>query len=636
MGEQHVREPGEGAELREFVRALLEDVQALELMLERGMFECDVRRIGAEQEVFLVDEGLRPSKQGPAVLERLGGGPFTTELGIFNIEANLPPLELGGDCLSRMERLLNEHVGKIAEAAREEDARVVLCGILPTMEKAHLGPGWMTPVARYRQLGQAMREARGSEFRLLIKGLDELQTTHDSVMLEACNTSFQIHFQVGADEFVPLYNLAQVVTAPVLAAAVNSPVFLQHRLWHETRVALFQQSLDMRSETQTRRGQRQRVSFGERWVKDSVLEIYREDISRFRVLLATAREESPLAVLERGEVPLLKALCLHNSTVYRWNRPCYGVKDGVPHLRIETRVLPAGPTILDEVANAAFFNGLMLSLSRAYDDVTKVISFDEVKGNFTLAARYGLQARFHWTEGRECDAKSLILKELLPLARTGLAARDIDRRDIDRYLGVIGDRVESGRTGARWALDSLAAMGDQGTRDERYRTLTAAYVEGCEGGQPVHVWDLASLGPHAARRESYRTVGQIMTREVFTVHPDDLVDFAASLMDWEHVRHVPVEDERGRLVGILTHRQLLRMIGRGLGGKTRTVAVGEIMQADPVTVTPDTGTLEAVQTMRGEKVGCLPVVEDGKLVGIVSEHDFIDVAADLLDTWLSE
>ena len=268
--------------------------------------------------------------------------------------------------------------------------------------------------------------------------------------------------------------------------------------------------------------------------------------------------------------------------------------------------------------------------------MTKVISFDEVKGNFTLAARYGLQARFHWTEGRECDAKSLILKELLPLARTGLAARDIDPRDIDRYLGVIGDRVESGRTGARWALDSLAAMGDQGTRDERYRTLTAAYVEGCEGGQPVHVWDLASLGPHAARRESYRTVGQIMTREVFTVHPDDLVDFAASLMDWEHVRHVPVEDERGRLVGILTHRQLLRMIGRGLGGKTRTVAVGEIMQADPVTVTPDTGTLEAVQTMRGEKVGCLPVVEDGKLVGIVSEHDFIDVAADLLDTWLSE
>ena len=273
-----------------------------------------------------------------------------------------------------MERTLNALLGRAQEEAAKLGASVALCGILPTLDRRHLGMEWMTPIPRYRALNDAMSELRGGEFRTLIKGLDELQATHDNVMFEACNTSFQVHFQVGVDEFARLYNLAQVVTAPVLAVAVNSPLFLQHRLWHETRVALFQQSLDVRSAAHTQRGTRQRVSFGDGWVRDSVLEIYREDVGRFRVLLAAELEESPLALLDRGEIPKLKALCLHNGTVYRWNRPCYGVADGVPHLRIENRVLPSGPTPLDEVANAAFYFGLMLSLGDAYEDISQAIS----------------------------------------------------------------------------------------------------------------------------------------------------------------------------------------------------------------------------------------------------------------------
>ncbi|MEM7309395.1 MAG: CBS domain-containing protein [Planctomycetota bacterium] len=492
----------------------------------------------------------------------------------------------------------------------------------------------MTPIPRYRAINAVMSELRGGEFRTLIKGLDELQTSHDNVMFEACNTSFQIHFQVGVDEFARLYNLAQAVTAPVLAAAVNSPLFLQHRLWHETRVALFQQSLDVRSEAHTKRGGRQRVSFGDRWIQDSVIEIFREDVGRFRVLLGAELEEPPLEVLERGGVPKLKALCLHNGTVYRWNRPCYGVNDGVPHLRIENRVLPSGPTPLDEVANAAFFFGLMLSLGDAYEDISGVLSFDDAKANFMAAARYGLQARFNWLEGESIDASRLILDQLLPLAHTGLAGRGLDRADIERYLGVLEARVRSGQTGSQWALSSLAEMGDEGTADARCRTLTRAYVERSGGGDPVHTWPLESLDRSDESHASYRTVGQVMATDLFTLNPDDLVDLAASLMDWEHIRHVPVEDKDGHLVGIVTHRQLLRMVGRGLRGESKPVAVSEIMRTDPVTVGPDCSSREAIELMRTNRVGCLPVVEDGKLVGIVTETDFIQVAAELLDRWL--
>ncbi len=635
MGEHEVHQVTDDEAQRNFVRALLEDVQALERMLAEGALEVDVRRIGAEQEFFLADAAGRPSDRALEVLEHLDEN-FTTELGRFNLEANLPPAELGGRCLSDMERMLGEMMARASEAAGRHGTQVVLCGILPTLGKEHLTLDWMTPISRYHRLNQVMSDLRGGRFRTLIKGLDELQETHDNVMFEACNTSFQVHFQVGGSEFARLYNLAQVVTAPVLAAAVNSPVFLQHRLWHETRVALFQQSLDMRSETQTRRGHRQRVSFGERWVEESVLEIFREDISRFRVLIATDLEESPLKILDEGGVPSLRALCLHNGTVYRWNRPCYGVNDGVPHLRIENRVLPAGPTLVDEVANAALYFGLMLALGDGTKDVRDSIEFDDAKENFMAAARYGLKARFRWLDGLEIDAGTLILEQLLPLARTGLAGRGIARADIDRYLGVIEGRVSSGRTGAKWMLDSLAAMDGAGTADERSRALATAIAEKGVGADPVHTWPLAGLVRSSAARESYRTIGQVMSRSLFTVHPDDVVDLAASLMDWEHIRHVPVEDHDGRLVGIVTHRQLLRMVGRGLRGDDKPIAVREIMKDHPVVVSPDTPTQEAIETMRKNRVGCLPVVDGEKLVGIVTETDFIRVAADLLDRWLSE
>ena len=639
MGLQDVPTDSTSEQLRVFTRALLEDLRALERMLKDGRIERGARRIGAEQEIFFVDRALQPAGVGTAVLGELPKSSFTTELGLFNLEVNLEPKTFGGNCLSELERELNQRIDQARAAAKTVGADVVLAGILPTLAKEHLGLDWMTPSPRYGELNRVMTKWRGGSFPTYIKGLDELELRHDNVMLEACNTSFQVHFQVEAEEFAPLYNIAQAIAGPVLAVSVNSPVLLQRRLWHETRVALFQQSLDVRTEAQSARGGRPRVTFGDSWVDESVVEIFREDIARFRVLLHGDIEEDPNELLDQGQVPRLKSLCLHNGTVYRWNRPCYGItktpEGDVPHLRIENRLLPAGPTPADEVANSAFYFGLLCSLAEDVGDVRQRMNFDDAKSSFHAAARSGLKARLHWLDGRVVPADELAL-ELLPAAREGLVNSGVASSDAERYLGIVEERVQAGRTGSQWVLDSLAALPTGKTRDARFRTLTAALLARQESGEPVAKWELAGADESTDWRESYRTVGQMMTTDVFTLHPEDLVDLAANLMEWEHIRHVPVEDDRGHLVGIVSHRALLRLVARGRKESEAPVAVREIMRADPVTASPDTSSLDAIDLMREHRVACLPVTDGGKLVGLVTEHDFIEVARDLFERHLRE
>ncbi len=637
MGEKDIATSTDAEEQRNFMRALLEDVQALDRMIGEGRIESGVRRIGAEQEMFLVDSGMRPMCVADRVLDELRDPAFTSELALFNLEANLSPCRMGTDCLQRMEGELEVRLAQVRAAAEKHGAKVLLFGILPTLGKEHLTLEQMTPDPRYHELNRVLSEYCSGEFHTLIKGLDELKLVHDNLMLEACNTSFQVHFQVSSEEFAALYNVAQAVTAPVLAAAVNSPLLLRHRLWHETRVALFQQSLDNRSETQKERGKRQRVYFGDRWVEDSVLEIFRDDITRFRAIIRGRLDESPLTTLDRDEIPNLRALCLHNGTIYRWNRPCYGVRDGVAHLRIENRVLPAGPTVLDEVANAAFFFGLMSALDEEYGDIKKAMSFDEVKENFMAAARYGLKARFRWVGGMTWTAEDLILQHLLPLARDGLTRRGVDPKERDRYLDVIGERVARGRTGAQWALDSFAGMEEGDAPGARMRAICAATEAQQWSGKPVHQWELATLEVDDRWQEDYRLVSQLMTTDVITVHPEDLIDLAASVMEWEKIRQVPVEDTDGKLVGILSHRAILRLVARGIAsGEMKNVSVREVMAKDPITCIPETTSLDAIALMRQHGVSSLPVIRDGQMVGIISEHDFINVAARLLEERLRE
>ncbi|HJZ88428.1 MAG TPA: glutamate-cysteine ligase family protein [Polyangia bacterium] len=626
---KEVESSHEGKSRRDFMRAILQDLRALENMLEGGWIESGVRRIGAEQEMFLIDKAWAPAPGALKMLERLSDPHFTTELGLFNLEANADPQMFSGDGLSRMEKQLSELVASAQKAATELDLQAVLIGILPTIRKSDLGLDMMVPSPRYRALNKAMNELRGGAFEFSIKGTDELLLKHDSVMVEACNASFQVHLQVGADEFARLYNLAQVLAGPMVALAANSPLLFGRRLWAETRIALFQQAVDTRSTTHHLRESSARVNFGNRFVKKSVLEIYKEDIARFRTLVGTDLDEDPFEKLSRKEAPQLKALRLHNGTIYRWNRACYGVMDGKPHLRIENRVLPAGPSVLDEIANGAFWFGLMAEMGAQIEDVTRHIEFDDAQRNFYAAARDGLGAHFSWLDGKEILAPQLLREKLLPLAEAGLRRHDIVDEDIRRYLGVIEARVDSGRNGSRWLLSSWAAMKGKGTPAERANALVAATVQRQATGRPVTEWERARLDEATSSKHNYLRADQYMTTDLFTVHPDDAVDLAANLMAWERIRHVPVEDKDHRLVGLVSYRQVLRLLTDGK--TTKDAAVSEIMKTDVMTVTPHTSTLDAIALMRRYRIGCLPVLQDGRLVGILTEENFMNIAAELLE-----
>ena len=623
----------EGQRQREFTSALLADVRALEHMIQQGLFESGVRRIGAEQEMFLLDDTWRPARGVLQVLDRLARDRhYTTELGQFQLEANCDPQVLGGDGLARLHAQLDELVERARAAAGELGMGVVLMGILPTMRKSDLGLDNMVPSARYMQLNKIITALRGGRFDLSIKGLDELIIDHDSVMLEACNSSFQVHLQVTPDEFARFYNVAQVLAGPLMSISSNSPILFGRRLWAETRIALFRQAVDDRR-THHIRETEARVSFGTRWVRKSVVEIFKEDIARFRALVGTDLDEDPMALLERGEIPQLKALRLHNGTIYRWNRACFGITDGKAHLRIENRVMPAGPSTLDEIANAAFWCGLMVEMGAREEDITRRIDFDQAGANFYTAAREGIGSHFIWLDGEDISARALVLERLLPLAQAGLQRQQVADADITRYLGVIEERVRTARTGARWQLSSWNSLRDRSTPADRANALVAATIQRQISGRPVSEWERARLDEAKVSSNNYLRVDQYMTTDLFTVQADHSIEMVANLMIWERIRHVPVEDAQHQLVGVITHRAVLRFLMSG--GSPRRTAVADIMKRDVATVAPDTATLDALQLMRKLRVGCLPVVADGRLVGIVTEEDFMDIASKMLESQLA-
>ena len=625
MGEHRITNTPSELESQMFLRSLLNDLTALERMLAGTSFDTTAR-IGAEQEMFLVDRTFRPAPVNVDVLAHGLDARLTTEIGRFNLEANLTPLDFKGRCFHQLERELHEVVDAARRAARLSNADILLAGILPTIRVDDLSIDNLTPHPRYQELNRTVLALRHGEFHAHIKGLDELDLAHPNVMLEACCTSFQVHLQVPPADFARLYNWAQVITAPVLAAAVNSPILLGHRLWQETRIALFQHSVDERSAARQRRDAPTRVSFGEDWVNDSVLDIFREEVARFRVIFTRVIDEDSLDLLDRGEIPSLAALKLHNGTVWRWNRPCYGVHAGRPHLRIEFRAFPSGPTLADETANAAFAFGLVRSFAEEKTEVRRRISFDELRQNFLTAARSGLQCQLHWLDGRTWPAGVLIREELLPRARHGLDLAGVDPADRDHYLGIIHDRVERDQTGSTWALRSLAQMHGRATREQRYQALAAAMIRHQQTNTPVHQWPLASI---EEQRDAHAVkIADIMSTDLFTVRPDDLIDLAANLMDWRHVRHVPVENNEGQLLGILSHRDLLHQL---CTDPKQRPAVSTLMKTKVITVTPDTPALDGLRLLVDHRIGCLPVTnEHGALLGIVTASDFLRLAASVL------
>jgi len=633
MGSHDIDELASAEAQRAFVRRVLEDLQALELMIAAGVIESGVRRIGAEQEVFLIDRTGAPAPVAMEVIESLKSPQFSTELALFNLEINVPPVLLEAGCFSGMAAKLHALLARVRAAAQTFGADAVLAGILPTLRASDLVPKNLTPLRRYHEIDRSLARLGHGTFQIHIRAVDDLRLTRESLIVESGNCSFQIHLEVGPDEFPQIYNAAQAFAAPVLAAATNSPLLLGKRLWHETRIALFQQATDTRG-PETGRTIVPRVTFGRAWVERSVLEIYREDIARFRPILGGDDGERPMAVLERGGIPTLEALRLHNGTVWRWNRPCYGITSGRPHLRIENRILPSGPTVEDEVANAALWLGLMRGAIGRDLDVTRRMSFEAAHGNFIAAARLGLDAQLHWFDGRTVAADRLLLDELIPFAYEGLRTAGVNSADIDRFLGVVARRVATRRTGSRWALDSLAAMeasDRKGTAGQRLAALTQGMLQGQRGDAPGHEWPLARVEGAGVASERDAPVEQYMTTDLFTVRPDDPIELAAHLMDWRGAQQVPVEDEDNRLVGIVSYAAIVRLVARGgLPAGESKLPVSSIMRRDPLTVAPETPIVEAIDTMVKHGESTLPVIREGRLVGIVSERDLLRITREIL------
>ena len=614
MGEMIKEHRQDVSERMSFVQHLIDDVSALELLLEKELFEDDVVRIGAEQELCLIDKNYRPYGINLKLLDAIQDSHFTTELASYNIEINLDPFELKEDCFNKVERQLRTLLQHAASEASDFDAKLLLAGILPTIGKKEVGLDYLTPIPRYFALNDMLTSFKGGDFNLKIRGVDELFLTHDSVMFEACNTSFQLHLQIPSHDFISSYNWAQAIAGPVLAVCCNSPMLMGRELWKETRIALFQQSLDTRKSASTLRNQTPRVGFGDHWEHGDVTEIFKQDISKHRILLTKDISENSLELLEQGRIPKLQALCLHNGTVYRWNRACYGVGGGKPHLRIENRYIPSGPSVLDEMANFAFWVGLMMGRPKAFDDMPSQMDFKSAKTNFIKAARNGKESIFSWC-GELYSAKKLVLNKLLPIAYKGLHKCGVNDEDVERLLGVIEARTK-GTSGEQWQVRNLRTLKTRYKTDKATVLLTKKMVEHQNNHLPIHEWDDIQL---ESIRRTPKLVKELMTTHLLKLNTNDYLSMALAIMEWNNIHHIPVENQQGALVGLLSWNYLESLKQTTPFEQTR---VEEVMITEIVTISPEQTIEEAKACMDSHNIGCLPVLLEGSLVGILSKSDF--------------
>lgn len=638
MGEKKFKKAKGELGKQQFVSNLLQDMQALEYMLHNEFFETGITRIGAEQEMCIIQK--KSFKAAPIALEiidLLQDKPWLdTELAKFNLEINLDPRVFTGSALKDMEAETNEKLQIIKSKLAHFQSDILLTGILPTLHKNDLESHNLTPRERYKLLVESLSaQLLGQAFELRIQGIDELLLRSHTPLLEAANTSFQVHLQVDPENFVPYYNIAQALTAPVLGISANSPIVFGRRLWHESRIALFQQALDVRTTNEHMRERSPRVNFGSDWVHNSILDIYREDIARFRSLIYPETNENSIETVLAGNIPRLSALQVHNSTVYRWNRPCYGISDtGKPHLRIENRVLPAGPTVVDEIANAALWLGAVVGCAKEWGDIRKKMSWEDVRDNFEKAARFGMDSKFTWFKDKKITVTDLVQHELIPLAKEGLASQGINSGDIDFYMDIISQRAKLNLNGARWQLRAFTKLKKETSMDEAVTVMTSAIYENQTLGKPVHTWELPELKDLLDYRPGNLRVEEFMQTDLFTVSKDDLIELVAKLMDWRKVRYMPVEDQKGNICGLITSRLLLRFYSqKGIsikeGNKQHTVE--DIMISSPIVIEPGKSIIEALHIMREKKIGCLPVVTDGELIGIITEMDFLRISARLIE-----
>ncbi len=459
-----------------FHHRLAQETELLGRWFAENRFKACGPTAGLELEAWLVSRDKQPAPINGAFLKSLNSPLVTPELATFNVEFNLSPEEISGNVLSRMNTALQKDWDTARNVANQLDADLAMIGILPTVENKHLIMDNLSSMNRYVALNhEILRQRGGRPLQLDIHGNDILRSEHMDVMLESATTSFQIHLQVSPELAVRAYNASIIASAPLVAVSANSPYLFGKDLWAETRIPLFEQSVEVGGYEGESHGPMRRVTFGSGYARQSLMECFTENFEHYPVLLPTTFD-TPADEMEH--------LRLHNGTLWRWNRPLLGFEKGEPFLRIEQRVVPAGPTIIDSFANAAFYYGLTHALCKTESAPEDVMDFAQARDNFYACAQHGLDAHIIWLDGEKYPAKSLLQNVLLPLAKDGLTDLGIYNKDISKYLSIISSRVRTACNGASWQRAFVAKHGND------MKTLLTAYMERQHTRKPVHEWDL--------------------------------------------------------------------------------------------------------------------------------------------------
>ena len=623
MGDFRVRTIKDIHDRRKMYQKVLEDVEAFEMMLKNDMFETGAPWIGAEQELCLVDKDHNPATQALNILDNISDDIYTNELALCNLEINLDPLPLADNCFSNMETSLLSLLNLGEKEANKFDSKLFMTGILPTLKYRHLEFENMTPIRRYKTLSQTLSDIRGSDFEIYLQGVDELIMSLGSVLFEASNTSFQLHLQIAPNDFVNKHNWSQMIAGPVLSACVNSPMLFGNELWAETRVALFKQSLDTRSSQKFLRKKLPRVYFGDKWLEKSAAELWKKDVMRFPLLVTSDDLQNSKELLAKGEIPNLRGIRLHNGTTYTWNRLCYGFSKKKPHLRIECRYIPSGPSALDEISNFAFWIGLMNSEPKHGVDFWKKVDFRIAKDNFIKAARNGLDSVFHWF-GKNISARDLILDELLPMAHEGLQNSGVAANDIEKYLSVFEKRVKAETTGADWMVQNFRALTKRFSKTIAEKEIVRQSLIYQSENIPVHEWQNLSSEIHSVPEKEV-TVEELMTTDIFSIRENVSVELAKSILEWNNFHHLPVEDRNGDIIGLITDGMIERY---EKSGSEEHCFAQDIMLNELHTIQASCPIKEAEKKMKDHNLSGLPVVHGWKLVGMLTRNDLEKVSSE--------
>lgn len=615
MGELQVEKLRNNPLKARYIKQLLADIAALEQILDKRMFEQSPIRIGAEQEFCLVDESWQPSNKALEVLKNIDDPHFTTELALYNLEINLDPVPLSGNCFSEMHLQLDQLLTMANKVAEESATKIILCGILPTISKRHLNLEYLTPIPRYKILNEVIKEIRNNDIEIHIKGVDELNIRHDSVLFEGCNTSFQAHLQIDPYDFMDTYNWSQAIAGPILSICTNSPMLFGRELWEETRIALFTQSVDTRASNFLLNESEPRVNFGNSWAKGTVVDYYKDSITGFRSLLTSATDVDSLNELKQGKIPKLKALSLHNGTVYTWNRVCYGITNGRPHIRIENRYIPSGPTTEDEIANMMLWVGVMMGRPKKFNAIHTKVGFKGAKSNFFNAARYGMAAQFYW-DGQLISSQQLLLDHFLPMAFKGLYSMGVAPKDAEHYLKIIEKRIAT-QNGSRWTIKSYRKLSKEFKLPDALTILTAKMYQGQQKGYSVDAWQLPR-GDEFVIGKNEKKVYQIMNVRTITALDSDSSELVLKMMQWKNIHHVPILNDDLDLVGLLTWTDLKEYLEHP---EKFEGPIKDFMKTELITITEEEGMNRAKALMESKGINCLPVVHGKKLVGIVTTKD---------------